>query len=124
MNRGEFFSRLSAVTLKAGFFSLGRCRPAEKLTDSISGKGGVILGTGISNVQDLLPSWKAHQEGPSQGTFFHRMVVPMIMPNASAGCLSRQFKLSDCCTTLSASCASEQLLLEQPRSGFGQEKTP
>jgi 3-oxoacyl-[acyl-carrier-protein] synthase II len=73
----------------------------------------VIMGTGFSGLETALQAFVSHTFGgalpgtwPNQKHRFHRMVIPMTMPNSVAAWISILFSLKGNSFTVNASCAS------------------
>lgn len=74
----------------------------------------IIVGVGMSSLQTAFRSYLAHLfggeknlgEGPKIKAGFHRMVIPMLMPNAAAAWISILFGIRGANYTVNASCAS------------------
>ncbi len=64
---------------------------------------GVILGVGMSSLKTGLQSYTAHISGNGR---YHRMGIPMLMPNSAAAWVSISLGAQEMCYTLNAACAS------------------
>lgn len=115
-NAMEKISKLSVVgaklALEDGGFDIN---PGEKyfqadLPDSCD----IILGVGMSSLETAFQSYLSHVFGGEKSLLeerklksgFHRMVIPMLMPNSASAWISILFGIRGTSYTINASCAS------------------
>lgn len=66
---------------------------------------GVIVGTGFSNLEVAFDSYKAHLNIEEKNKY-NRMIIPMMMTNASSSWISILFEIKGFNYTINAACAS------------------
>lgn len=104
-NAMERISRLSVAGAKLALEDAGlHINSGERYFQAGLPKAcDVIVGVGMSSLQTALESYIAHITGEAR---YHRMVIPMLMPNAASAWISILFGIRGTNYTINASCAS------------------
>lgn len=117
-NAMEKIAKLSVVGAKIALEDAGiHLTPGEKYFQSdfdFSKRCDVIIGVGMSSLETALESHLAHLFGRDHSFLkeqeikagFHRMVIPMLMPNSAAAWISILYGFQGTNFTVNASCAS------------------
>lgn len=105
-NAMEQISQLSVLGAKLALEDGGfTVRPGGKYFETgLPENTDIILGVGMSSLQTAFTSYLSHVGGDKAR--FHRMVIPMLMPNAASAWISILFGITGTIYTLNASCAS------------------
>jgi len=115
-NAMEKISKLSVAGAKLALEDAGfQVNPGERYFQTdLPQSCDIVLGVGMSSLQTAFQSYLSHMFGgekdiPEERKIkagFHRMVIPMLMPNAASAWISILFGIRGTNYTVNASCAS------------------